>query len=30
VGVNTDNDWNANVGARVLFKLCNALVTSNS
>jgi agmatinase len=30
VGVNSDNDWNANVGARVLFKLCNALVTSNS
>ena len=30
VGVNTDNDWNANVGARVLFKLCNLLVTSNS
>lgn len=30
VGVNTDNDWNANVGARVLFKLCNFLVASNS
>ena len=30
VGVNSDNDWNANVGARVLFKLCNALVTCNS
>jgi agmatinase len=30
VGVNTDNDWNANVGARVLFKLCNLLVASNS
>jgi len=29
VGV-SDSDWNANVGARVLFKLCNLLVTSNS
>lgn len=26
----SDNDWNANVGARVLFKLCNLLVASNS
>lgn len=26
----SDNDWNANVGARVLFKLCNLLITSNS
>src|SRR4029079_14797316 len=25
-----DSDWNANVGARVLFKLCNLLVASNS
>ncbi len=30
VGLNSDNDWNANVGARVLFKLCNLLVASNS
>lgn len=29
VGV-SDSDWNANVGARVLFKLCNLLVASNS
>lgn len=29
VGI-SDNDWNANVGARVLFKLCNLLVASNS
>lgn len=29
VGV-SDSDWNANVGARVLFKLCNMLVTSNT
>lgn len=29
VGV-SDSDWNANVGARVLFKLCNLLVTSHS
>jgi agmatinase len=29
VGVG-ENDWDANVGARVLFKLCNLLVTSNS
>jgi agmatinase len=29
VGV-SDSDWNANVGARVLFKLCNLLVTSNT
>jgi agmatinase len=29
VGV-SDTDWNANVGARVLFKLCNLLVASNS
>jgi len=29
VGVG-ESDWDANVGARVLFKLCNLLVTSNS
>jgi agmatinase len=29
VGV-SETDWNANVGARVLFKLCNLLVASNS
>lgn len=29
VGVNSENDWNANVGARVLFKLCNLLVASS-
>lgn len=29
VGV-SDTDWNANVGARVLFKLCNTLIASNS
>ncbi|MGN6295018.1 MAG: agmatinase family protein [Chitinophagaceae bacterium] len=28
VGI-SDTDWNANVGARVLFKLCNLLVASN-
>jgi agmatinase len=28
VGV-SDSDWNSNVGARVLFKLCNILVASN-
>ena len=28
VGV-SDNEWNANVGARVLFKLCNLLLASN-
>jgi agmatinase len=28
VGV-SDTDWNANVGARVLFKLCNTLIASN-
>lgn len=26
----SDSDWNANVGARALFKLCNLLVASNS
>ncbi|WP_317235275.1 arginase family protein [Niabella ginsengisoli] len=29
VGVG-DTEWNANVGARALFKLCNILITSNS
>ena len=29
VGV-SDTDWNANVGARILFKLCNLLVASNN
>ena len=29
VGV-SETDWNANVGARVLFKLCNLLTASNS
>jgi agmatinase len=29
VGI-SESDWNANVGARVLFKLCNLLVASNS
>jgi agmatinase len=28
VGI-SDTDWNSNVGARVLFKLCNLMVTSN-
>jgi agmatinase len=26
----SESDWNANVGARVLFKLCNLLVASNA
>jgi agmatinase len=30
VGIGGDTDWDANVGARVLYKLCNLLVTSNS
>ncbi|MCX8019521.1 MAG: agmatinase family protein [Chitinophagaceae bacterium] len=29
VGTGGDTDWDANVGARTLFKLCNLLVTSN-
>ncbi len=29
VGIGGDTDWDANVGARILFKLCNLLVTSN-
>jgi agmatinase len=28
VGI-SENDWNANVGARVLFKLCNLMIVSN-
>ena len=30
VGIGGDTDWDANVGARVLYKLCNLLVTSNA
>lgn len=30
VGIGGDTDWDANVGARALYKLCNILVTSNS
>lgn len=30
VGIGGDTEWDANVGARVLYKLCNLLVTSNS
>jgi agmatinase len=30
VGIGGDTDWDANVGARVLYKLCNLLVISNS
>jgi agmatinase len=30
VGIGGDTDWDANVGARVLYKLCNLLVTSIS
>jgi agmatinase len=29
VGIGGDTDWDANVGARVLYKMCNLLVTSN-
>ncbi|MDP9229813.1 MAG: agmatinase, partial [Bacteroidota bacterium] len=29
VGVG-ENDWDANVGARILFKLCNLMVAGNS
>jgi agmatinase len=29
VGI-SDTDWNANVGARVLLKLCNLLTTSHN
>ncbi len=30
VGIGGDTDWDANVGARALYKMCNLLVTSNS
>ncbi len=30
VGIGGDTDWDVNVGARVLFKMCNLLVTSNT
>jgi len=30
VGIGGDTDWDANVGARILFKLCNLLMTSNT
>ncbi len=30
VGIGGDTDWDANVGARVLHKLCNLLIKSNS
>jgi len=30
VGIGGDTDWDANVGARALYKLCNLLATSNS
>ncbi|MFM2139360.1 MAG: hypothetical protein RJA57_1667 [Bacteroidota bacterium] len=30
VGIGGDTDWDANVGARVLFKLCNLLVSSHT
>ncbi len=29
VGIGGDTDWDANVGARALFRLCNLLVASN-
>jgi len=29
VGIGGDTDWDANVGARALYKLCNLLVASN-
>lgn len=29
VGTSTETEWNANVGARTLFKLCNVLASSN-
>jgi agmatinase len=29
IGHDSETDWDANVGARVLFKLCNILVSSN-
>ncbi|MBL0232982.1 MAG: agmatinase family protein [Chitinophagaceae bacterium] len=30
VGIGGDTDWDANVGARILFKMCNMLVASNT
>lgn len=30
VGIGGDTDWDANVGARVLYKLCNLLVSNNT
>jgi agmatinase len=30
VGIGGDTDWDANVGARVLFRMCNMLVASNT
>ena len=30
IGVGGDTDWDANVGAHILWKLCNLLVASNS
>ncbi len=30
VGIGGDTDWDANVGARVLYKLCNLMVTTNN
>jgi agmatinase len=30
IGVGSDTGWDANVGARILWKLCNLLVASNS
>lgn len=30
VGIGGDTDWDANVGARVLYKMCNLLVSANS
>ncbi len=29
VGIGGDTDWDANVGARALYKLCNLMITSN-
>ncbi len=30
VGIGGDTDWDANVGARILFRMCNMLVASNT
>lgn len=30
VGIGGDTDWDANVGARVLYKLCNLMVATNN